>query len=69
MAKSKISEKVITDHKFAIEGVLDVSNLSENAIAIDVEEYGKVDIKEYLDKFEDKNVRFSISDKVEDVIL
>ena len=45
MAKSKISEKVITDHKFAIEGVLDVSNLSENAIAIDVEEYGKVDLK------------------------
>lgn len=69
MAKSKISEKVITDHKFAIEGVLDTSNLPENAIAIDVEEYGKVDLKEYLDKFEDKNVRFSISDKVEDVIL
>lgn len=44
MAKSKINEKIITEHKFSIEGSLNVDGLQENNIVVEVEEEGEVDL-------------------------
>lgn len=68
MAKSKISEKIITDHKLSIEGTLNVDNLQENVIIAEVEEIGEVDLKKYLDAFNGKYIKISLSDKLEEVV-
>lgn len=68
MAKSKISEKIITDHKLSIEGTLNVDNLQENVIIAEVEEIGEVDLKKYLDTFNGKYIKISLSDKLEEVV-
>ena len=68
MAKSKISEKITTDHKVSIEGTLNVDSLQENTIIAEVEEIGEVDLKKYLDTFNDKYIKISLSDKLEEVV-
>ena len=68
MAKSKISEKIITDHKVSIEGTLNVDSLQENTIIAEVEEIGEVDLKKYLDTFNGKYIKISLSDKLEEVV-
>ena len=68
MAKSKISEKIITDHKVSIEGTLNVDSLQENIIIAEVEEIGEVDLKKYLDTFNGKYIKISLSDKLEEVV-
>ena len=68
MAKSKISEKIITDHKVSIEGTLNVDSLQENTIIAEVEEIGEVDLKKYLDTFNGTYIQISLSDKLEEVV-
>ena len=68
MAKSKISEKITTDHKVSIEGTLNVDSLQENTIIAEVEEIGEVDLKKYLDTFNGKYIKISLSDKLEEVV-
>lgn len=65
MAKSKINEKIITDHKFNAEGSLNVDNLIEGQIILEVEDEGEVDLFKYLKKFNESYIKISISDKVE----
>lgn len=65
MAKSKINEKIITDHKFNAEGSLNVDNLTEGQIILEVEDEGEVDLFKYLKKFNESYIKISISDKVE----
>lgn len=65
MAKSKINEKIITDHKFNAEGTLNVDNLTEGQIILEVEDEGEVDLFKYLKKFNESYIKLSISDKVE----
>ena len=67
MAKSKINEKIITEHKFSVEGTLDVDNLQENTIVVEVEEEGEVDLKKFLDKFNGSYIKIAISDKSEEI--
>lgn len=67
MAKSKINEKIITEHKFSIEGSLNVDSLQENNIVVEVEEEGEVDLKKYLDKFNGKYIKIALSDKTEEI--
>ncbi|HDR5083749.1 TPA: hypothetical protein QCR73_005710 [Bacillus anthracis] len=67
MAKSKINEKIITEHKFSIEGSLNVDGLQENNIVVEVEEEGEVDLKKYLDKFNGKYIKIALSDKTEEI--
>lgn len=67
MAKSKINEKIVTEHKFSIEGILNVDNLPEEQIIVEVEEEGEVDIKKYLEKFNEKYIKIAISDKTEEI--
>ena len=67
MAKSKINEKIVTEHKFSIEGILNVDNLPEEQIIVEVEEEGEVDLKKYLEKFNEKYIKIAISDKTEEV--
>ena len=62
MGKSKISEKIITQHKFGIEGLLNVDNLDEGIIIVEVEEEGEIDLSKFLKKFSDKYVKISISE-------
>lgn len=67
MAKSKINEKIVTEHKFSIEGSLNVDSLSEEAIIVEVEDEGEVDLKKYLDKFNGKYIKIALSDKTEEI--
>lgn len=67
MGKSKINEKIVTEHKFSIEGALNVDDLQENSILIEVEEEGEVDLKKYLDKFNGSYIKIAISDKTEEI--
>ena len=67
MAKSKINEKIVTEHKFSIEGILNVDNLPEEQIIVEVEEEGEVDLKKYLEKFNEKYIKIAISDKTEEI--
>lgn len=67
MAKSKINEKIITEHKFSIEGSLNVDDLQKNNIVVEVEEEGEVDLKKYLDKFNGKYIKIALSDKTEEI--
>lgn len=67
MAKSKINEKIVTEHKFTIEGILNVDNLPEGAIIVEVEDEGEVDLKKYLDKFNGKYIKNGMSDKTEEI--
>lgn len=68
MAKKLINEKIITKHDFSIEGTLNLDNLTNDVFLVEVEEIGEVDIKEYLDKFNGKYVKITLTDKVEEVI-
>ena len=68
MAKKKINEKLIQEHKLSIEGSLDIDNLQEGQIKMEVEEIGEVDLKTYLDKFNGSYVKISISDKTEETV-
>lgn len=65
MAKSKVSEKIITDHKFNAEGSLNVDELKEGQVILEVEDEGEVDLFKYLSKFNGSYIKLSISDKVE----
>jgi len=65
MAKSKVQEKIITDHQFKAEGTLNVDNLQEGMFILEVEDEGEVDLYKYLKKFGDSYIKISISDKVE----
>jgi hypothetical protein len=65
MAKSKIQEKIVTDHKFNAEGTLNVDNLQEGVFILEVEDEGEVDLVKYLKKFNESYIKISISDKVE----
>jgi ERCC4-related helicase len=67
MAKSKINEKVVTEHKFTAEGTLNIDELQEGTVMIEVEEEGEVDLKKYLDKFNGKYIKISFSDKTEEI--
>lgn len=67
MAKSKINEKIITEHKFSIEGTLNVDELQEGVIICEVEDEGEIDLKKYLEKFNDKYIKIAISDKTEEI--
>lgn len=67
MAKSKVNEKIITEHKFSIEGALNVDNLQEGTVFVEVEEEGEIDLKKYLDKFNGKYIKIAISDKTEEI--
>lgn len=67
MAKSKVNEKIVTEHKFSIEGALDVDRLQEDVLLVEVEDEGEVDIKKYLDKFNGKYIKIAISEKTEEV--
>ena len=67
MAKSKINEKITTEHKFSIEGFLNTDELQEGMIICEVENEGEVDLKKYLDKFNSKYMKFSMSDKTEEI--
>ena len=66
MAK-KISEKIITQHKFGIEGLLNVDSLDENIVLVEVEEEGEVDLRRFLDKFNGKYVKITINETSEEV--
>lgn len=67
MAKSKINEKIINEHKFSIEGTLNVDELKEGQIICEVEDEGEVDMLEYLSKFNSNYIKLSISDKTEEI--
>lgn len=62
----KINEKIITEHRFNVEGTLDVDNLQDEIIFIELEE-GVVDLKKYLDKFNGKYIKFVLLDKTEEI--
>lgn len=66
MAK-KINEKIITEHKFSIEGTLNVDELQENSIICEVLDEGEISLKKYLDKFNGKYIKIAVSDKTEEV--
>ena len=59
--------KIVTEHKFSIEGTLNVDNLQENSIIVEVEDEGEVDLKKYLDKFNGKYIKIGMSDKTEEI--
>ena len=67
MAKSKINEKIINEHKFSIEGTLNVDELKQGQIICEVEDEGEVDMLEYLSKFNGNYIKLSISDKSEEI--
>ena len=67
MAKSKINEKIITEHKFSIEGTLNVDELQEGTIICEVEDEGEIDLKKYLEKFNGKYIKIAVSDKTEEI--
>lgn len=67
MAKSKINEKIINEHKLSIEGTLNVDELKEGQIICEVEDEGEVDMLEYLSKFNGNYIKISISDKTEEI--
>lgn len=67
MAKSKINEKIITEHKFSIEGILNVDELQEEVIICEVEDEGEIDLKKYLEKFNGKYIKIAVSDKAEEI--
>lgn len=67
MGKSKINEKIINEHKFSIEGTLNVDELKEGQIICEVEDEGEVDMIEYLCKFNGNYIKLSISDKTEEI--
>jgi hypothetical protein len=67
MAKSKIQEKIVTDHQFKAEGTLNVDKLQEGVFILEVEDEGEVDLYKYLKKFNESYIKISISDKNEDV--
>ena len=67
MAKSKINEKIINEHKFSIEGTLNVDELKQRQIICEVEDEGEVDMLEYLSKFNGNYIKLSISDKSEEI--
>ena len=66
MAK-KINEKIITEHKFSIEGTLNVDELQEGAVICEVEDEGSVDLKKYMEKFNGRYVKIAVSDKTEEI--
>lgn len=67
MAK-KINEKIITEHKFSIEGTLNVDELQEGAVICEVEdEATEIDLKKYLEKFNGRYVKIAVSDKTEEI--
>lgn len=65
MAKSKLVEKIVTEHKVSVEGILNLDNLKEDEFILELEEEGEVDFKKYLDKFNGKYIKLSISEKEE----
>lgn len=66
MAKAKkIQEKIVTDHQFKAEGILNVDNLQEGMFILEIEDIGEVDLVKYLKKFNESNIKLSISDKDE----
>ena len=67
MARSKINEKIINEHKFSIEGTLNVDELKQGQIICEVEDEGEVDMLEYLSKFNGNYIKLSISDKSEEI--
>lgn len=66
MAK-KINEKIITEHKFSIEGTLNVDELQEGAVICEVEDEGSVDLKKYLGNFNGRYIKIAVSDKTEEI--
>lgn len=66
MAK-KINEKIITEHKFSIEGTLNTDDLQEGSLKVEVEDEGEVDLKVYLDKFNGRTIKIALSDKTEEI--
>lgn len=67
MAKSKINEKIINEHKFSIKGTLNVDELKEGQIICEVEDEGEIDLLSYLTKFNGDYIKLSISDKTEEI--
>ena len=67
IGKSKISEKIITQHKFGIEGLLNVDDLDSGVIFVEVEEEGPIDLSKFLKRFSDKYVKILISETSEEV--
>ena len=63
--QKKIQEKIITDHQFKAEGILNVDNLQEGMFILEVEDIGEVDLAKYLKKFNESSIKLSISDKDE----
>lgn len=61
----KIQEKIVTDHQFKAEGILNVDNLQEGMFILEVEDIGEVDLAKYFKKFNESNIKISISDKDE----
>ena len=67
MAKSKINEKIINEHKFSIEGSLKDDELKEGQIICEAEDEREIDLLEYLSKFNGNYIKLSISDKTEEI--
>ena len=67
MAKSKINEKITTEHKLSIEGTLNVDNLSDDGLVMEVEDIGEVSLAKYLQKFNGKYIKMIVADKVEEI--
>lgn len=67
MAK-KISEKITNEHKFTIEGILNVDDLQENTLIVEVEEVGEVDLFKHIKKFADKNIKITLGNKTEETV-
>lgn len=66
MAK-KLNEKITTEHKVSIEGILNVDNLCDDMIICDIEEVGEVDLKKYLEKFNGKSIKITLGEKTEEI--
>ena len=66
MRKSKVSEKIITQHKISAEGTLNTDNLNEGAIIIETED-GEFNLDRFLDKFNGKYVKITINETSEEI--
>lgn len=63
----KLNEKITTEHKVSIEGILNVDNLDDDMISCEIEEIGEVDLKKYLEKFNGKNIKITLGEKTEEI--
>lgn len=67
MGKSKVNRKITINDNFSAEGTLDVDALQENTIMCEVEDEGSVDLLQYLQAFNGKYVKITITNKTEEI--